>query len=65
MLVDKVFKPQIGRSIEVYVDGMVIKSRNDDSFLEDIKTTFENLRTVNMKLNPKKKSFLEQRKTSI
>lgn len=65
MLVDKVFKPQIGRSIEVYVDGMVIKSRNDDSFLEDIKKTFENLRTVNMKLNPKKKSFLEQRKTSI
>ncbi|KAI3739905.1 hypothetical protein L2E82_30317 [Cichorium intybus] len=35
-LVDKVFKDQIGRNVEVYVDDMVIKSRTEQSLLQDI-----------------------------
>lgn len=49
----KVFEPQVGRNIEAYVDDMVIKSRNNDYFLQDIAETFRNLRALNMKLNPK------------
>lgn len=36
---------------------MVIKSRNYNSFLSDVKETFDNLREVQMKLNPKKCLF--------
>nr|KAJ0213601.1 hypothetical protein LSAT_V11C400194170 [Lactuca sativa] len=39
-LADKVFAPQIRRNIEVYVDDMVIKSRNDNCFLQDITKLF-------------------------
>ncbi|GJS69245.1 reverse transcriptase domain-containing protein [Tanacetum coccineum] len=39
------------------VDDMVIKSKEETSLLADIAETFESLKTINMKLNPKKCSF--------
>ncbi|GJU12156.1 reverse transcriptase domain-containing protein [Tanacetum coccineum] len=56
-LVDKVFKDQIRRNLEAYVDDMVIKSRDEKGLLTDIEETFKTLRKINMKLNPKKCSF--------
>jgi hypothetical protein len=56
-LMDKAFKEQVGRNLEVYVDDVVIKSKTDEDMLEDIKETFAQLRKINMKLNPKKCSF--------
>ncbi|GJT27997.1 reverse transcriptase domain-containing protein [Tanacetum coccineum] len=56
-LVDKVFKSQIRRNMEAYVDDMVIKNIDKEDMLADIKETFERLRKINMKLNPKKCSF--------
>ncbi|GJX52015.1 reverse transcriptase domain-containing protein [Tanacetum coccineum] len=47
----------IGRNLEAYVDDMVIKSKEETSLLADIAETFEGLKTINMKLNPKKCSF--------
>ncbi|GKE39111.1 reverse transcriptase domain-containing protein, partial [Tanacetum coccineum] len=40
-----------------YVDDMVIKSKAERDMIMDIAETFDNLRKVNMKLNPKKCSF--------
>ncbi|GKC56875.1 reverse transcriptase domain-containing protein [Tanacetum coccineum] len=57
LLVDSTFQPQIGRNLEAYVDGMVIKSRDEKMLLGDIAETFDNLKKINMKLNPKKCSF--------
>ena len=37
-LIDKVFADQIGRNIEAYVSDIVIKSRNEEILLQDIKT---------------------------
>ncbi|GJX56092.1 reverse transcriptase domain-containing protein [Tanacetum coccineum] len=45
------------REKEAYVDDMVIKSRDEKMLLADIAKTFDNLRKINMKLNPKKCSF--------
>nr|GEV59810.1 hypothetical protein [Tanacetum cinerariifolium] len=45
------------RNLEAYVDGMVIKSNNEKVLIEDITETFDNLRRINMKLNPIKCSF--------
>ncbi|GJW97107.1 reverse transcriptase domain-containing protein [Tanacetum coccineum] len=56
-LVDKAFHKQIGRNLEVYVDDLVIKSRNEDEIIRDIEETFRTLREINMKLNPKKCIF--------
>ncbi|GJT15437.1 reverse transcriptase domain-containing protein [Tanacetum coccineum] len=56
-LVDKAFHKQIGRNLEVYVDDLVIKSRTEDEIVRDIEETFETLREINMKLNPKKCTF--------
>lgn len=56
-LADKVFKPKIGRNIKIYVDDVVIKSKDDNHFLQDITETFNNLRVANMKLNPKNASL--------
>nr|GEY27407.1 reverse transcriptase domain-containing protein [Tanacetum cinerariifolium] len=48
---------QVGRNIEVYVDDLVVKSHTEAEMVRDIEETFQTLRKVNMKLNPKKCSF--------
>ncbi|GJT20964.1 hypothetical protein Tco_0890901 [Tanacetum coccineum] len=47
----------IGRNLEAFVDDVVIKSNDEKVLIEDIAETFDNLRRINMKLNPKKYSF--------
>ncbi|GKG44969.1 reverse transcriptase domain-containing protein, partial [Tanacetum coccineum] len=44
-------------NLEAYVDDMVIKSIDEKVMIADIAETFDNLRRINMKLNPKKCSF--------
>nr|GEV02124.1 reverse transcriptase domain-containing protein [Tanacetum cinerariifolium] len=56
-LMDKAFENQMGRNIEVYVDNLVVKSHTEAEMVRDIKKTFQTLRKINMKLNPKKCSF--------
>nr|GFB14841.1 reverse transcriptase domain-containing protein [Tanacetum cinerariifolium] len=54
---DKAFESQMGRNIEVYVDDLVVKSHTEAEMVRDIEETFQKLRKINMKLNPKKCSF--------
>ncbi|GJU59750.1 reverse transcriptase domain-containing protein [Tanacetum coccineum] len=56
-LVDEAFQSQIGKKLEVYIDDMVVKIKSEREMLADIAETFDNLRRINMKLNPKKCSF--------
>ncbi|KAI3754656.1 hypothetical protein L1987_54443 [Smallanthus sonchifolius] len=56
-VIDKTFADQIGRNMEPYVDDLVIKSKNEEGMIKDIKETFDNLRSISMKLNPGKCSF--------
>lgn len=56
-LVNKVFKPLIGRTIEVYVDNMITKSKNPTCHIHHLSETFELLRKYKMRLNPKKCVF--------
>nr|GEX54971.1 reverse transcriptase domain-containing protein [Tanacetum cinerariifolium] len=56
-LVDSTFRSQIGRNLKAYVDDMVIKRRDEKMLLADVSKTFDNLKKINMKLNPKKCSF--------
>ena len=56
-LVNKMFHNQIGRNVEVYVNDMLVKSKENEDHLIDLKETFQALRTYNMKLNPEKCAF--------
>ena len=56
-LMNKMFTQQIGRNVQVYVDDMLVKSRREKDHLEDLKETFNTLRSYNMKLNPRKCAF--------
>ena len=56
-LVNKKFNKQIGRNMEVYVDDMLIKSKEELAHLDDLGETFAILRQYQMKLNPSKCAF--------
>jgi len=51
------FRDQIGRNVEVYVDDMVVKSIRAADHIADLRETFETLRSHKMKLNPAKCAF--------
>ena len=51
------FAHQIGKNVQVYVDDMLVKSRRGDDHLDDLKETFDTLRSYNMKLNLSKCAF--------
>ncbi|GKV51566.1 hypothetical protein SLEP1_g58208 [Rubroshorea leprosula] len=56
-LVQIIFKLQIGRNIEVYVDDMIVTSVRAEDHIGDLHETFQNLRRAEMKLNPLKCTF--------
>ena len=43
--------------MEAYVDDMVIKTRHVETLIDDLRLTFDNLRTYDIKLNPEKCVF--------
>ncbi|KAL0444628.1 UNVERIFIED_CONTAM: hypothetical protein Slati_2185500 [Sesamum latifolium] len=56
-LVDKIFHPQIGRNVEVYVDDMLVKSKKAKEHVKNLEETFSVLRKYKLKLNPAKCAF--------
>ena len=48
---------QIRRNIQVYVDDIVIMTKDDSTFLDDLRETFDNLDRYRIKLNPLKWMF--------
>ncbi|KAK4856435.1 hypothetical protein QYF36_017452 [Acer negundo] len=56
-LVNKLFKPLIGKSMEVYIDDMITKSQAKDQHSEDLRQTFQILKKNQMRLNPAKCAF--------
>lgn len=56
-LVNKMFEKQIGKTMEVYIDDMLVKSLNACDHLKHLQETFDIPRKHNMKLNPEKCAF--------
>ena len=56
-LVNQMFDKQIRKNVEVYVDDMLVKSKEEVDHLDDLKETFNTLKQYNMKLNPSKCAF--------
>ena len=51
------FNKQINRNMEVYVDDMLIKSKEELAHLDNLKETFITLKQYQRKLNPSKCVF--------
>ena len=56
-LMNKMFAQQIGRNVQVYVDDMLVKSLREEDHLDELRETFDKLRSYNMKLNSNKCPF--------
>jgi hypothetical protein len=52
-----VFGEHIGRTVEAYVDDIVVKTRKAFDLLSDLETTFKCLKAKGVKLNPEKCVF--------
>jgi hypothetical protein len=48
---------QIGHNIQVYIDDVVITTREEESLISDLTETFDNLSRYKLKLNLTKCSF--------
>ena len=51
------FKSQLGKNIEVYIDDMVVKSKVVSEYMGDLRDIFEILRKHKLRLNASKCSF--------
>ena len=51
------FEPQLGKSIEVYIDDMVVKSKVVSEHVGDLGVIFDILRKYKLRLNASKCSF--------
>ena len=51
------FEPQLGKNIEIYIDGMVVKSKLKSEHVNDLGNIFEILRRHKLHLNTSKRSF--------
>ena len=56
-MMTRMFEPQLGKSIEIYVDDMVVKSKMVYKQLGDLGSTFNVLRKHKLRLNASKCSF--------
>ena len=56
-LVTKIFRPLMDKTMEVYIDDMLVKSKERPDHKKHLQETFELLHTYGMKLNPLKCSF--------
>ena len=57
LLVTKMFRPLLGKTMEVYIDDMLIKSKKRSDHANHLQQAFDLLRTYGMKLNPTKCAF--------
>ena len=56
-MMTRMFKPQLGKNIEVYIDDMVVKSKVVSEHMGDLGSIFEILRKQKLHLNASKCSF--------
>ena len=56
-LMDRMFRDQIGKTMEVYVDDIIVKSDSVEQHANDLAEVFQQIRKYDMRLNPEKCVF--------
>ena len=56
-MMTRMFEPQLGKNVEVYIDDMVVKSKLESEHVNDLGSIFDILRRHKLRLNASKCSF--------
>ena len=56
-MITRMFKLQLGKNIEIYIDDIVVKSKMISEHVGDLRAIFEILRKYKLRLNASKCSF--------
>ena len=56
-MIQTCLEKQTGKTVEAYVDDVVIKTRHVETLIDDLHLTFDNLRAYDINLNPEKFVF--------
>lgn len=56
-MMTRIFRDKIGRTVEVYIDDLVVKSKQQTQHVEDLQGVFEVLRRHKLRLNAEKCAF--------
>ena len=56
-MITRIFKPQLGKNVEVYIDDMMVKSKLESEHVNDLENIFDILRRHKLRLNASKCSF--------
>ena len=56
-MMTRMFKPQLGKNIEIYIDDMVVKSKAKSEHVNDLGNIFNILKRHKLRLNASKCSF--------
>ena len=56
-IMTRMFEPQLGKSIEIYINDMVVKSKVVSEHVGDLRVIFDILRKHKLRLNASKCSF--------
>jgi hypothetical protein len=56
-MIQACLKNQIGKTVEAYIDDVVVKTKHIDQLVDDQCQTFDNLRAYDIRLNPEKCIF--------
>ena len=56
-MITKMFEPQLGKNVEIYIDDMVVKSKLESEHINNLRNIFEILRRHKLRLNASKCSF--------
>ena len=56
-MMTRMFRDKIGHMVEVYIDDMVVKSKQEVRHVEDLRGVFEVLRKHRLRLNVEKCTF--------
>ena len=56
-MMTRMFEPQLGENIEIYINDMVVKSKVESEHIDDLGSVFEILRKHKLRLNASKCSF--------
>ena len=56
-MMSHIFEPLFGRTMEAYIDDMLVKSRSREDHLDQLRDAFQLMRVHCLRLNPEKCAF--------
>ena len=56
-MITRMFEPQLGKNIEIYIDDMVVKSTLESEYIDNLGSIFKILGRHKLQLNTSKCSF--------